>query len=664
MVVTSRPVTRSRLPLVALAASLVAACAEPAPPAYPPPAPQALPPQQAAAPARPAITQYFAEDAVDCVFTDPDRARKLASAFPVIDALGEAAVRDHGVPGVSIGVVIDGQLAYANGFGVSDGQTGARPDADTQFRIGSITKSFTALAVLALRDDGLLNLDEPITRLVPEAGGLVYPTRDAAPITLRQLLTHTSGLPRLGNFSYTRRDREPSEQEILASLQGFPLENPPGGVHVYSNLGFALLGIAVGRAAHVPLRTYVAQRILAPLGMTSSAFDGAPPPAGRLAVGYDRKKDGTNKRIPGWRFGAAEGAGGIVSTVRDMARFVAFELDAYPPRNAPETGPVRRSTVREAHASAPHIGTLKVTMRDDAQKGESLVDAQMVTYGFAWSIRQTCDHELEVSHGGDVAGFNSEVLFLPNAGVGIVVLENLSEGYGAGTIATDILHALEKTGGVKPRVHRIHPSPLFAGAMPRLLAAWNAGDVGSYVALLSPKHGPVVEEERADSAEHRSVHGACQSYEPVEVRAPRAAKFALRCDRGTMEMDVTIDDQGRVVRMTVSSRDVPPSPASARAASRLAGLVGKWDDGVYGKVFGRDRSATRAERAAKFEKVRAAHGACRVGAYSRAEAKHRFHLTCDHGGDLALTFAIDPNDEEAVTGFSLTPVDGGKCPVR
>src|SRR5205807_7588475 len=104
------------------------------------------------------------------------------------------------VPGVSVGIVIDGELAYAKGFGVVDPATKAVPDADTVYRIGSISKSFTGLALLSLRDAGSLGLDDTLARWIPEAGKLVYPTRDARPITLRQLAQHTSGLQRDGAF--------------------------------------------------------------------------------------------------------------------------------------------------------------------------------------------------------------------------------------------------------------------------------------------------------------------------------------------------------------------------------------------------------------------------------------------------------------------------------
>ncbi len=563
--------------------------------------------------------------------------------------------------------MIDGELAYAKGFGVTDLESKARPDADTQYRIGSITKSFTALTVLALRDDGALSLDDPLTRLLPEAAGLVYPTRDAAPITLRQVLTHTSGLPRLGHFSYTRAaDAEPSEKDVLDSLAGFALEAAPGSVQTYSNLGYGLLGIAVGRAARAPLRAFMAKRLLEPLGMTSTAFEAALPPAGKLATGYDRHGAGPLAPIPAWRLGASEGAGGLVSTVRDLARYVAFQLDAYPPRSAPEAGPVRRSSVREAHFNALRSARLHVGMRDDVAKGESVVSAVSSAYGFAWGVRQTCDAELEVSHGGGVAGFTSHVLFVPAAGVGVIALSNLSgEGPGVGSLPFDALQALRKTGGLADRVRRGQPSPLLAPAMARFIAVYNAWDEAAYKAMLGPGRNPITpESERRELAGYRGANGACTGYTLTEARSPTSARVAMQCEHGALEMDVTIDPQGLILGFSGTSRDVPAPPAVAKAAGRLAGLVKRWDEAVYRKILGKNVTKTHAERVAFFEKVRAGHGACAPKGYTRTDEKQEVALVCERGGDLTLGITLDPKDEEAIASFGLVPASDGPCPVR
>jgi CubicO group peptidase (beta-lactamase class C family) len=650
------------LPL-ALGVTLLA-CSPPQPPAAPPPPP---PPPVAAAPVPVAAAPVFAEADSAAVFTDPDRRRKLAAAFAAIDALVDAEVHDKGVTGLSVGVVIDGELVHSRGAGVVDRETKAQPDADTVFRIGSITKSFTGLAVLSLRDEGALALDEPLTRLVPEAAGLVYPSRDAAPITLRQILTHTSGLPRLGDFTYTRSDREPSEEEVVRSLSGFALNSAPGTAPAYSNLGFALLGIAAGRAAHLPLRAALAKRVFEPLGMTSTAFDPPTVPPGRLAVGYDKDAAGAVSVAPRWRLGASEAAGGIYSTVRDMARYVAFQLAAYPARSAPEAGPVRRSSVRESHLTGFKHARLGVQLRDEVAKGESLVDASAASYGFGWLNEDNCDFDGLVWHNGGVAGFTAAVGFLPKRGVGVVALTNFAASeFDAEPIVEKVLLALKKTGGLAARVPPVVLPAAFAPAMTRFLAVYNAWDEAAYKAMLSAERPPTLpEKERLELAGYRALHGACSGYAPADLLTPQVARVAMHCERGALEMLVQLDAKGLIAGFGGVSRDVPAPPAIARAGARLAGLVGKWDERVYRRILGADAAKSHAERVAFFEKVRAAHGACTVASYAHGLQSHELTLACDRGGEVLLELEIGDKDEEAVKTFSMTPRGAGTtCPVK
>src|SRR5690242_4240186 len=181
---------------------MLVACGAPARPAVvaPPPPVTTLPPSVPASAPAPAAEQLFAPASPPPAFADPDRRAKLTAAFPALDKALEDERTKQAVPGVAIGVVIDGELAYVKGFGVVDPASKAVPDADTVYRIGSISKSFTGLALLSLRDEGALDLDDPLARWIPEASKITYPTRDERPITLRQLTQHTSGLPRMGPF--------------------------------------------------------------------------------------------------------------------------------------------------------------------------------------------------------------------------------------------------------------------------------------------------------------------------------------------------------------------------------------------------------------------------------------------------------------------------------
>jgi hypothetical protein len=128
-------------------------------------------------------------------------------------------------------------------------------------------------------------------------------------------------------------------------------------------------------------------------------------------------------------------------------------------------------------------------------------------------------------------------------------------------------------------------------------------------------------------------------------------------------MDVSLDEQGRIMGFGGTSRDVPAPPAVARAAERLAGLTGKWDDAVHRGLFGNDAKGL-AERKAFFEKVRARHGACAPKGYTRTDHSQEIRLACQHGGDLALTLVLDPKDEGRIQRFTLVPTGGGVCPLR
>jgi hypothetical protein len=360
-----------------------------------------------------------------------------------------------------------------------------------------------------------------------------------------------------------------------------------------------------------------------------------------------------------------EGAGGIFSSVRDLARYVAFQLAAYPPRDAPEAGPVRRSSVREAHFNALPSGRLHVHLRPDAAKGESLVVARVGRYGYGWVIEETCELDELHWHNGGLPGYSSAVAFLPRRGVGVVVLENLGgEGGRVVQLAEQALLTLQRSGGLSPRVRRGALPPAFGPAMRRFLAVYEAWDEAAYRAMLSEGRPDILGEERRELAGYRALHGACTGYSPVEVLGPREARLAFACERGALEMDVSLDGKGLITSFAGTSRGIPAPRAATRAAERLASLIRAWDDGVYETILG--GSATlRAQRAADFEKLRAGHGACTPTAYVHTPDKHRFTLACERGGDLHLELASTEKDEEAIASFSISPASsGGACPVK
>ena len=492
------------------------------------------------------------------VFADPERRPKLARAFPEIDQMVAAEVRAYGLAGMAVGVVIDGELAHFSGAGVTSFETKAPPTPDSVYRIASDTKSFTALGILALRDDGALALDDPLARFIPEASQMVAPTSDSPAITLRHLLMMTGGLPSQGPYAIAGL-AVPTEEVATRTLPGFANDLVPGVAQRYSNFGYQLLGIVIHRVSGLPLREFMAKRIFGPLGMRSTSFDASGLVPGQLALGYVKGEKGALTPVPVGPYVAVEGAGGIFSSVRDMTRYLGLHLGAYPPRNGEDTGPVHRSSVREAHHNGFRGAHFEVALRPGAPAGESAVAVRAGSYGYGLGVVDTCDFDMLVAHNGGLPGYSSVIMFLPERGVGIVAL--LSHGPGfvdPSGLAERALLALQKTGGLARRVPRVEIPAALDTAVARLLAVYNQWDPPAYHAMLSPDRGHVTEEEeRLELAGYKARHGACTGYRAIEAHGAQAARLAWSCERGAFEMEVSVDARGLILGFSGTSR--PPA---------------------------------------------------------------------------------------------------------
>jgi len=279
-------------------------------------------------------------------FTDPQRLSKLESALPEVDRIFGDYASSKRIPGMVWGVVIDGQLVHVGASGVQDLNSKAPVTAETEFRIASMTKSFTTLAILKLRDEGKLSLDDPVSKWLPEFAHMSLPTRDTAPLRIRQLLSHSGGLP---------EDNPWGDQQLAASdadmtrwlQQGLPFSTPPGTRYEYSNFAFALMGRIVARASGMPYERYLRTEILLPLHLNATTLRFDEVPRALRAIGYRLQPDGTYREEPPLPQGAFGSAGGLLTNAHDLGRYVAFQLSAWPPRDDPEEGPVRRASVRE-----------------------------------------------------------------------------------------------------------------------------------------------------------------------------------------------------------------------------------------------------------------------------------------------------------------------------
>ena len=181
-------------------------------------------------------------------FADPDRRAKLEKAFPEIDRLFQDYATAAHVPGAAWGIIIDGQLAHTGVTGYRDVPSRAPVTPDSVFRIASMTKSFTAIAILKLRDEGKLSLEDPAEKYVPEMKALVYPTSDAPKITIRHLMSHAEGFPE--DNPWGDQQLADTDEQLSAMIKGgIPFSNAPGVAYEYSNFGFAILGRIVANVA-------------------------------------------------------------------------------------------------------------------------------------------------------------------------------------------------------------------------------------------------------------------------------------------------------------------------------------------------------------------------------------------------------------------------------
>ncbi len=340
----------------------------------------------------------------------------VASRIALYELWAQDQMRYQHQPGVVIAVVHGSEIVWSRAFGVRDVESGAPMTTDTVFRMGSVSKLFTSTAILQLRDEGRLQLDDPLVRHLPwfEVHDRFL---DDPPITIRHLLTHTSGLAREAPMPYWTDREFPTLEQLRTMLPEQQNVYPTQTRYKYSNLGMALLGAVVAVASGEPYERYVSEHILEPLGMSSSwaryeELEGDAGGRARLATGYlVSRADGFHPVAPETRSNAIGPAADYSSTAEDMARFLAAHM-AYQstPADVPSRGRVLRgSTLREM------------------QRVHWLSESWQSGRGLGFSVYRQEGRTL-AGHGGWVAGFRTQVAIDPEARLGVVVLTNSDEG--------------------------------------------------------------------------------------------------------------------------------------------------------------------------------------------------------------------------------------------
>ncbi|MGH8029069.1 MAG: serine hydrolase domain-containing protein [Arenimonas sp.] len=463
----------------------------------------------------------------------PDSTGKgKAVDFTGIDRIFADYAKANHIPGVVYGVVKGGKLVHVGSLGVQDVASRRPVTADTLFRIASMTKAFTALTILELRDEGKLRLDEPVETYVPELREWKYPTVDSPRVRVRDLLTHTAGF--VTDDPWGDRQTPMPEAEFTQLLRdGVPFTSAPGTRMEYSNFGYALLGRVITNVSGRPFADTITGTLLQPLGMDASGFVADAAPRKLRALGY-RWEDDTWRPEPTLAHGAFGAMGGVQASANDYAKWVAFLLSAWPPRDDAQAGPVASASVREL-AQGSGFATLR------ARFGSSGATAckQAATYGMGMFAADDCDLGLTLSHGGGYPGYGSHVLLLPDHDVGIFALTNRTYGRPSGAV-WDAAVALMKAGFLEPRAQVA--SAELADAYRAVSAIYAKGGitaVGDVLAMNMLLDRDAASWHR-DLALLRAKLGDCDTTAPVKPSGALSGTFSWACARGVLEGNVLL----------------------------------------------------------------------------------------------------------------------------
>lgn len=464
-------------------------------------------------------------------FVDGDRKQKLVAVLPQVDGFFETYFKTRQTPGLVYGVVIDGELVHVKAMGVREMDSKGAVTADTGFRIASMTKSFTALAILKLRDAGKLSLDDPASKWVPELAGMKLPTRDSGPLTVRMLLTHGAGFPEDNPWG-DRQLAIPDAEMGKWIDRGIPFSTAPDSSYEYSNYGFALLGRIVAKASGMSYEQYLEREILKPLGMSSTTLSPSKVAADRAAVGYGLR-DGKYFVIPSLEHGSFGAMGGLVTTARDMAKYVAFHLAAEPARDEAESGPVKRSSVREMQRVWRTSNFSAALVEGGSVRGSS------GGYGYGLGVSRDCKFSRIVSHGGGLPGFGSYMMWLPEYGVGMFAMANLTYAGPAGPMR-QALDLMAGTGALKPR--ELPVSPVLASTRTALIGLWEGWSDAKMDALAADNLYLDVPRDRIAKtvAELRSQFSGCQAVGDLKPENWLRGTFSLGCQEGRVDVSFTL----------------------------------------------------------------------------------------------------------------------------
>ena len=348
---------------------------------------------------------------LNCLITSPSSAKTskdssgqvsvaprkdYAAAVEMLERFITHEMADKDLPALSIALVEDRQIVWAKGFGFADPKSKTPATAETVYRVGSVSKLFTDIAVMQLVEQGKLDLDAPVTRYLPD-----FRPRNSfgKSVTLRQLMSHRSGLVREPPVGHYFDPDEPSLARTIASLNQTALVYAPETRTKYSNAAIAAVGYVLERTEGQPFAKYLKRAVLDPLGLERSSFEPTPQTTKDLAKAYMWTIDGRVFEAPTFELGISP-AGSMYTTVTDMGRFISALF---------------------AGGRGAKGQMLKSSTLDEMWTPQFAPPGQKTGYGIGFSVREL-EGRRTVGHGGAIYGFATTLKAMPDDKLGVVVV--------------------------------------------------------------------------------------------------------------------------------------------------------------------------------------------------------------------------------------------------
>lgn len=486
------------------------------------------------------------------VFTDAARVEKIKNTFEVVDKIFRDYADSNHLPGVAYGLVVDGKLIYKGNIGYTDIEKKIPVTSSSLFRIASMSKSFATMAILKLRDDGKLNLDDPAYLFIPELKSLKYPTVDAPHITIRHLMTHGAGFPEDNPWGDRQlADTDKDLLELIAKQLSF--STTPGIAFEYSNLGFALQGMIITKVTGMPYQDYIKKYIFEPLGMKTTTYEYGEVASDKLAHGYRWLNNKWNEEelLHDTKEGSWGAMGAMISSIDEFANYMGLHLSAWPAKNDADNGPIKRSSVREMHHPWRWNGFNPNYKFPD---GRTCAVTSAYCYGLGWL--KDCEGKTYIAHSGGLPGFGSQWRIMPDYGIGIVSFANRTYSP-MGYVNLKVLDTIIKLAGLKPM--ELPPSKILEqrkNDLVKILPDWNnAEQSGIFAENFFPDYP--IDTLKKYAKELYDKAGKIVSVSAVKPENQLRGSFILAGEKSDVEIYFTLSPENPPLIQEYHIRELP-----------------------------------------------------------------------------------------------------------